>query len=95
LALRNPINTKAKHIDRKRNKRGGHTPYGFAYLDGQLVIDPREHLVVRQIMRLHQEGKSSQAIADELNRQKVPTRLRVIWRKCVVLSIIRRQKDNK
>jgi hypothetical protein len=72
---------------------GGHTPYGFAYLDGQFVIDPVEHLVVRQIMKLYQEGKSIKTIADELNHQKVPTRLRRSWQKSVIQSIIERNRQ--
>ena len=95
FALRNFSIGSGKAGDRKRSKRCGHTPYGFAYLDGQLVIDPKEHLVVRRIMKLHQSGKSGQAIADELNRQKVPTRLKGICRKCVVNSIIRRNKEKQ
>ncbi len=95
LPLRNPSNGKDKKIDNKKTKRGGTTPYGWAYLDGQLMMDPKEQLVIRKIMSFHQSGKSSQAIADELNYQKIPTRRNGIWRKCVVLSIIRRQKENK
>lgn len=48
MALRNPLNGNAIHIDRLHTKRGGHTPYGYAYLDGQLIIDPKEQIIVRK-----------------------------------------------
>jgi hypothetical protein len=93
--LRNFAIGNGKAGDRKRSKRCGHTPYGFAYLDGQLVIDPKEHLIVRKIIKLHQSGKSNQSIANELNNQKIPTRLKGKWQKSVIHSIIKRHKENK
>jgi len=93
LALRNPLNRNAKKIDNKRTKRGGHTAFGYAYLDGQLVIDPKEQIALRKILKLHHSGKSNQAIADELNRQKVRTRSSKPWIRSVIRSIIQRAKE--
>ena len=95
FALRSFSIGSEKAGDRKQSKRCGHTPYGFAYLDGQLVIDPKEHLIVRKILKLHQSDKSNQAIADELNNQKIPTRLKRKWQKSVIHSIIKRHKENQ
>ncbi|MFZ4715443.1 MAG: recombinase family protein [Bacteriovoracaceae bacterium] len=95
FALRNPLNGNTPSIDSKRTKRGDSTPFGYAYLDGELLMDPKEQIALRKILSLWNAGKSYQGIANELNRQKVPTRLKGLWRKCVVLSIIRRQKENK
>ena len=92
MALRNPMNGNASKIDSKQTKRGGHTQFGYAYLDGQLIIDPKEQLALRKILKLHKSGKSNQAIADELNCQKVPTRSGKPWIRSVVRSIIRRNK---
>jgi site-specific DNA recombinase len=94
FALRNFSTGNENVGDRKRSKRCGHTPYGFAYLDGQLVVDPKEHLIVRKIIKFHQSGKSNQSIADELNNQKIPTRLKGKWQKSVIHSIIKRHKEN-
>ena len=91
--MRNPLNGNAKKIDNKRTKRGGHTAFGYAYLDGQLVIDPKEQIALRKILKLHHSGKSNPAIADELNRQKVPTRSGKPWIRSVVRSIILKAKE--
>lgn len=93
MTLRNPLNGNAKHIDRLHTKRGGHTPFGYAYLDGQLVIDPKEQIIIRKILKHHQTGLSGNAIAEELNRQKIPSRTGKIWRPCVVRRIIKSNKS--
>lgn len=95
MALRNPLNGNAIHIDRLHTKRGGHTPYGYAYLDGQLIIDPKEQIIVRKILKLHQSGLSGNAIAKELNRQKIPSRTGKSWSPCVVRRIIKINQSNK
>lgn len=88
FALRNPFNGKAKKIDNKRNKRGGATPFGYAYLEGKLLMDPKEQIALRKIMKLWKDGKSYQAIADKLNHLKIPTRSGKPWIRSVVRSII-------
>lgn len=93
MTLRTPLNGNAKQFDNKFVKRGGTTPYGWAYLDGKLVIDPKEQIIVRQIIKLHQSGKSNQEIADHLNSKKIPTRNRAVWRRCTIRSIIFRHKE--
>lgn len=95
MALRNPQDGNASNIDRTKNKSGGHTPYGYAYLDGQLLLDPKEQIIVRKILKLHQSGLSGNAIARELNNQKIPSRNGKSWSPSVVREIIRRNKSNK
>ena len=95
MALRNPLNGNAIHIDRLHTKRGGHTPHGYAYLDGQLIIDPKEQIIVRKIMKLHQSGLSGNAIAKELNRQKIASRTGKSWSPCVVRRIIKLNQSNQ
>lgn len=58
MSLRNPMNGNARHINRLHTKRGGSTPYGYAYLDGQFLVDPKEQIVVRKILKFHQSGMS-------------------------------------
>ncbi|MFN7455475.1 MAG: recombinase family protein [Pseudobdellovibrionaceae bacterium] len=89
MALRNPLNGNASKIDKTKNKRGGHTPYGYAYLDGQLLIDPKEQIIVRKILKLHKTGLSGNAIARELNNQKIPSRNGKSWSPSVVRGIIK------
>jgi hypothetical protein len=93
FALRNPISGNAKMIDIKSTKRGGSTPFGYAYLDGKLLIDPKEQIALRKIQTFHEKGKSYQAIADELNNKKIPTRSGKPWIRSVVRSIIMKAKD--
>lgn len=95
MSLRNSLNGNARHIDRLHTKRSGHTPYGYAYLDGQLLIDPKEQIIVRKILKLHQSGMSGNAIAFELNRQKIPSRTGKTWRPCVARRIIKANQTKK
>jgi hypothetical protein len=95
MALRNPQNDKSSKIDRTKNKRGGHTPYGYAYLDGKLLIDPKEQIIVRKILKLHQAGLSGNAITRELNNKKIPSRNGKPWSPSVVREIIKRNKSNQ
>ena len=93
FALRNPLNGNASRIDNKRTKRGGSTTFGYAYLDGKLLMDPKEQLAIRKILNLLKTGVSYQAIADELNNKKIPTRSGKPWIKSVVRSIILKAKE--
>lgn len=95
MSLRNPLNGNARHIDRLQTKRGGSTPYGYAYLDGQLLVDPKEQIIVRKILKFHQSGMSGNAIASELNDQKIPSRTGKTWQPCVVRRIIKAAKTKK
>ena len=93
FALRNPHNGNASKVDNKRTKRGGSTPFGYAYLDGKLLMDPKEQIALRKIFSLWKSGKSYQAIASELNDKKIPTRSGKPWIKSVVRSIILKAKE--
>jgi hypothetical protein len=95
MSLRNPQGGNASKIDGTKNKRVGHTPYGHAYLDGQLLVDPKEQIIVRKILKRHQSGLSGNAIARELNNQKIPSRNGKSWSPSVVREIIKRNKSNQ
>ena len=96
MALRNPTNGNYSKIDRTKNKRGGHTPYGYAYLDGQLLLDPKEQIIVRKILKLHHSGLSGNAITKQLNSQNIPSRNgKSWWCSSVVREIIKRNKLNQ
>jgi site-specific DNA recombinase len=45
---------------------GGHAPIGYDYTDGQLVINEYEAMQVREVYRLHLEGKSTEAITKHM-----------------------------
>ncbi len=92
LALRNFSNANVKGKDRTKAKLDGNTLYGYAYNDGKLVIEPREQVTLRLMLKLSKSGRSNQYIADELNRKKILTRTGGQWRRQVINTIIKRQK---
>jgi hypothetical protein len=66
-------------------------PYGYAWLEGKLVVDPHEYKIVLKIMKLWDSGKSLTAIANHLNGQQVPTRMSKKWFHIAVNAIVKRQ----
>ncbi len=95
LPIRNAKTGKNLPKNCQSYKKAGQPPYGFVYLDGKLVIDPKEHLVVRKIMSLWQEGHSMRAIALELNAKKITNRKGTKWHHGVISSVIKHQKNLK
>jgi DNA invertase Pin-like site-specific DNA recombinase len=80
----------------KSFKCAGHPPFGYAYLNGKLIVDPKEQVAIRKIIKLRQSGMSLRAIADELNHQKVTTRTGKAWYLSFVKTILdRNQKPTK
>ena len=51
-----------------------HTLLGYRFKDDHYVIEPKEAETVRRIYEMYLSGKGIQAIANELNREGVPTR---------------------
>jgi len=66
-------------------------PFGYDWLDGELVVDPKEHRVVQKILRLWRDGKSARLIADILNQQNTLTRMGKRWFHSSVNSVIKRE----
>ena len=76
-----------------KGMRSGVVPYGYAYLEGQLVVDPNQYKVVLRMVKLWHSGKSFIAIAKDLNDQKIPTRMGKRWTHSVVARIVRRSLE--
>jgi DNA invertase Pin-like site-specific DNA recombinase len=53
---------------------GKFLPYGYRREEKKLVIDEEEREVVRLIFNLYLTGNGTKKIANELNRQRIPTR---------------------
>ena len=68
-------------------------PYGYDWLDGKLVVDPKEYRVVQKILRLWRNGKNARFIADVLNQQNIPTRMGKRWFHSSVNSVIKRETN--
>jgi len=95
LAIRNFITGQNIPSDKTKCRYPGAAPFGYAFLDGQLVLDVKKHLIVRKILKLNQSGKSNQAIADELNNQKLRPRFATKWERRGVFAVIKREQKNK
>jgi len=96
LTLRNASKKPAGTGKSSAKIRSPILPYGFAWLEGKLVMDPHEYKVVLKIMNLWHFGKSLTAIADFLNGQKIPTRMGKQWFHSAVGAIVKRQsKENQ
>jgi hypothetical protein len=66
-------------------------PYGFAWLEGQLVKEPREYKTLLIIFDLWRSGKGLAYIARFLNDQKIPTRFGRKWHRATIKQIVERQ----
>jgi hypothetical protein len=73
----------------------GTIPFGFAYLEGKLVKDPKEYKTVLQIQKLWKSGKSCSAIATALNNKKTPTRMGKRWGKSVIARVLKRHDETE
>jgi len=89
--------TEANNNDSKgsRPMKAGALPYGYAYLEGRPVKEPREYKVVLQIQNLWQSGKGYSAIASILNDQKLLTRGGKRWAKGILSRIIKRHEEEQ
>lgn len=73
--------------------KSGIIPYGYAYLDGKFVIEPREYKNVLEILRLQKSGSSFRAIARTLNDRKNTTRLGKRWTHEIIKRICEREQQ--
>lgn len=91
------MTTKALTIDalarkKARGERIGRIPYGYKLSeDGvHLTEDPGEQIVLSMIRQMRSAGESMRAIADELNRQGVPTKGGKPWHYGTIQRILER-----
>jgi len=74
--------------------RNGAAPYGFCWLRGRLVVDPKEIETARLVIQLWQSQQTFAAITRRLNGLKKKNRAGGKWDHSLVRSIIRRHKNN-
>lgn len=67
-------------------------PYGYKNVDGEMVIDPVQAEVIKFIFAETLAGKSSNVIAAELQKRKVPTRKGGSWTPTTVRGILSNEK---
>ena len=91
-----PLRTNQKTTDADPKKPGrafrGAIPFGQNVLDGKLVVDAKEVKVVRKILAYNQKKMSFNAIAKQLNMDRIPSKLGRKWSDKMVAAIIRRTK---
>jgi hypothetical protein len=93
LPMRATTETKKGEPNGSRPMKARAVPYGYAYLEGRPVKDPKEYKVVIQIQNLWQSGKGCSAIARALNDQKILTLGGKRWAKGIVSRIIKRHEE--
>ncbi len=79
-------------LKRQCPMKGGPVPYGYAYLEGRLVPDPKEYKIVLNIHRYWQVGESYRGIAGKLNDKGITTRTGKKWTNEIIKRIIDRQE---
>lgn len=67
-------------------------PYGYANVDGEMVIVPEQAEVVKGIFADTLAGKSTHVIADRLNTEGIPTKKNGRWTSSTVNSILKNEK---
>jgi len=68
---------------------GFRRPYGYDYIDGSLVVKPREATIVRRIFREYAEGRALHAIAADLNEDGIRSHRDRQWSKSGLRYMLR------
>lgn len=80
---------KLKLQSRQRNEsRKTNPPFGYAWLSGQLVVNPIEFKTVQLIQHLHSTGMRPYQIEKHLNNLKTPTRKGGKWFARIICNIL-------
>ena len=67
-------------------------PYGYDYIDGEMVVNEKQSEVVRWIFRQVLSGNSTAEIARKLNEEGVATRRGGSWTSTTINGMIRNEK---
>jgi site-specific DNA recombinase len=66
------------------------TPYGFQAIEGRLVQVEQEAQVVAEIQSARAGGTTLQAIADNLNGRRIPTKTGKLWQPATIHLLLKR-----
>jgi hypothetical protein len=75
-------------LDKGRPTRIGPVPFGFAYLNHQLVKNDAEQAAIRMMQKERASGLSLREIAGKLNSMLVPTKQGGVWQANPVRRIL-------
>ena len=70
-------------------------PFGWDWIDNQLVQNAKEHPVLCEILRLNKDGKGCKSIAAELNRRGIPSKAGGQWWPSSVQNILNRVRKDQ
>ena len=71
---------------------GGQAPYGYEVIDRRLIVVPREAEAVKDMFKMKEEGRTLQAIADEMNRRGLVTHRGGKFRTSTIQTILANRK---
>lgn len=97
MTLRINKSVSSNEVLRQSFKNSAPPPFGYCYLDGALVKDPKEYPIFQIIEKQWRLGQSPSAIARLLNDRKLKTRKGNIWKQPTIFNIVQRlnqQKEN-
>lgn len=69
-----------------------YTPYGYDWDGENMIINPAQAAVVKIIFADILSGKSTNAIADELNAEKIPSKKNTNWTSSTIRGILANEK---
>ena len=69
-----------------------YTPYGYDWDGENMIINPAQVAVVKRIFADILSGKSTNAIADELNAEKIPSKKNTNWTSSTIRGILANEK---
>ena len=74
--------------EKDRPARTGHLPFGFDYINHQLVNNDAEQAAIRMMQKRRIAGLSLRQIISTLNQSFIPTKQRGIWQANTVRKIL-------
>lgn len=90
IKLRNKYAEAMELRRHKRGKQGARLYYGFCYLEGEIVKDPREYPTLVLIHKLLKDRYTIHQIVKELNRRNLASRTGRRWSWASVKNIVNR-----
>jgi len=78
---------------KKDGEKGGRLPLGYIRTESGIEIDQAGAAIVRRIFDLRRGGSTLTAIAEELNRDGMPTRYGVKWYASSVREVLLNEAD--
>ena len=90
------ISENSKWSIQKRFESGtykvSYPPYGYDWDGEQMVINPEQAAVVKEIFAALLSGKGTHAIADDLNRRGIPTKRNGRWTATTIRGMLSNEK---